>query len=51
MASKIENVTQDEIARRAKAWYQTDVELPIEAEIPVAAAIIEETLAADSVAV
>jgi PhnB protein len=51
MASKIENVTQDEIARRAKAWYQADIELPLEAEIPVAAAIIEETLADDSVAV
>ena len=51
MASKIENVSQDEIARRARAWYQVEMEIPAEVEIPVAAMMIEETLADDNVAV
>ena len=51
IASKIENVSQDEIARRAHAWYQVDMEIPAEAEVPVAAIMVEETLADESVAV
>ena len=51
MASKIENVSQDEIARRARAWYQEDVEIPAEVEVPVAAMMVEETLAEENVAV
>ena len=51
MASKIENVSQDEIARRARAWYQADLEIPAEVEVPVAAMMIEETLAEENVAV
>jgi len=37
--------------RRARAWYQADVEIPAEVEIPVAAMMAEETLADDNVAV
>ena len=57
MASKIENVSQDEIARRARAWCQpeigsmAEVEIPDEVQIPVATMMIEETLADDNVAV
>lgn len=51
MASKIENVSQDEIARRAKAWYQVAAEVSAEAEYPVDAILTEETLAQDNVAV
>lgn len=57
IASKIENVTQDEIARRASAWYQASIaspaefEIPDEVEGPVAKMMIEETLADDNVAV
>ncbi len=51
MASKIENVSQDEIARRTRAWYQVDMEIPDEVEVPVAAMMLEETLADESVAV
>jgi PhnB protein len=51
MASKIENVSQDEIARRAKAWYQVSAEIPAEMEYPVEAFLTEETLAQDNVAV
>lgn len=51
MASKIENVSQDEIAHRARAWYQVDMEIPAEVEVPVAAMMAEETLAGESVAV
>ena len=51
MASKIENVSQDEVARRSRAWYQVDMEIPAEVEIPVAAMMVEETLADDNVAV
>jgi len=51
MASKIENVSQDEVARRSRAWYQVDMEIPAEMEIPVAAMMVEETLADDNVAV
>ena len=51
MASKIENVSQDEVTRRARAWYQPEVEIPAEVEVPVAAMMAEETLADKSVAV
>jgi hypothetical protein len=51
MASKIENVSQDEIARRTRAWYQVELEIPAEVEVPVAALMIEESLAGDNVAV
>ena len=51
MASKIENVSQDEVARRTRAWYQVDMEIPDEVEVPVAAMMHEETLADESVAV
>jgi hypothetical protein len=51
MASKIENVSQEEIARRARAWYQVDMEIPADVEVPVAAMMVEETLAGDNVAV
>jgi PhnB protein len=51
MASKIENVSQEEIARRTRAWYQVDMEIPDDIEVPVAAMMIEETLADDNVAV
>jgi hypothetical protein len=56
MASKIENVSPEEIARRTRAWYQVDLEMvdleiPAEVEVPVAAMMIEETLAGDNVAV
>jgi PhnB protein len=51
MASKIENVSTDEIARRARAWYQADTEAPIEAEIPFDAMMTDEMLAAEYIAV
>jgi PhnB protein len=57
LASKIENVSQDEVARRASAWYQpvieapAEIEIPAEVEVPVAALMIEESLADDNVAV
>jgi PhnB protein len=51
MASKIENISQEEIARRTRAWHQVDMEIPADVEVPVAAMMIEETLADDNVAV
>ena len=51
MASKVENVSQEEIARRARAWNQVDMEIPDEVEVPVAAMMAEETLADENVAV
>lgn len=51
IASKIENVSQDEVSRRAKAGYPAATEVPVEAEYPVAARLTEETLANDNVAV
>ncbi len=51
IASKIENVSQDEVARRAKAWYSTEVETPVAAELPVEIVVPEETLADDYAAV
>ena len=49
--AEIENVSQDEANRRAKAWYQAATETPVEAEYPVAAYPAEETLANDNIAV
>jgi PhnB protein len=57
LASKIENLSQDEITRRAHAWYQplveapAEIEIPAEGEVAVAAMMIEEKLAGDSFAV
>ncbi|MDH3635387.1 MAG: VOC family protein [Gammaproteobacteria bacterium] len=51
MASKIENVSQDEISRRAKAWYQVTAEVPVDVGTPVEAYLAEETVANDNVAV
>lgn len=51
IASKIENVSQDEVARRVKAWYSSEVETPVAAEIPVEMVMPEETLADDKLAV
>ena len=51
LASKIENVSQDEVSRRARAWYQVEAEIPVEAEYPVEAFMAQESLADDSVAV
>jgi len=57
IASKVENVSQEEVARRARAWYQpeieqhAEVEIPADVEVPVAAMMAEETLADEKVAV
>ncbi len=51
LASKVENLSQDEIARRARAWYSADVETVSASEVPVEFMITEETLADDYVAV
>ena len=51
LASKIENVSQEEISRRARAWYQVAAETPVEAEYPVETFIAQESLADDSIAV
>ena len=51
LASKIENVSRDEVSRRAKAWHQVASENPVETETPVAAYLSEEMLANDNVAV
>lgn len=51
IASKIENVSQDEVARRVKAWYSTEVEIPVAAELPVEIVVPKETLADDNAAV
>lgn len=57
LASKIEKLSQDEITRRAQAWYQSlieapaEIEIPAEAVVPVAAMMFEETFAGENVAV
>ena len=57
LATKIENVSQDEVAQRAAAWYQpvvaevVEAELPMDAEVPVAAVMAEETLVDETPAV
>ena len=50
MASKIENVSQDEVTRRAHTAYVTEMELPVDAEVPFEAMLSQEVLAAESVA-
>jgi len=51
IASKIENVSQEEIARRASAWYAVEAVAELEAEAPVEGFMTEETLADEYVAV
>ncbi len=51
LASKVENLSQDEIARRARAWYSAEIETAPESEMPVEFMITQETLADDYVAV
>jgi hypothetical protein len=51
LASKIENLSQDEITRRAQAWYVTDVAAPVEPEVPFEVLLSDETLADEYVAV
>ena len=51
LASKVENVSQDEIARRAKAWYQVEAEVGADIEYPLEALANQESLAHDNVAV
>lgn len=51
MASKIENLSQAEIARRAAAWYAVDAEISLDSEVPFEILSSEETLAAEQVAV
>jgi hypothetical protein len=51
LASKIENVSKEEVSRRAQAWYQVAAEIPLEAEYPVESFMTQESLADDSVAV
>ena len=57
LACKIENLSQEEIIRRAQAWYQpaieapTEIEIPTEVEAPVAVMVIEDSFAGDNVAV
>jgi len=51
LASKVENLSQDEISRRTQAWYATDVEVSAELEAPFEALLAEETLADEYVAV
>jgi len=51
IASKIENLSQAEIARRASAWHSAEIEIPVEAEVPVEVVLTQETLADDNVAV
>jgi len=51
LASKVENLSQEEVSRRAQAWYAADVTLPAEPEVPFEALLTEETLADEYVAV
>lgn len=51
LASKVENLSQDEISRRAHAWYAIDAASPAENEVPFEALLADETLADESVAV
>ena len=51
IASKVENLSQDEIARRAQAWYPAAVEASAELEVPAEAMMVQETLADEYVAV
>ena len=51
LASKIENVSQQEIARRAQAMQMPEVEMTFAEEVPVEAIYAEEVLADEYVAV
>jgi PhnB protein len=51
LASKVENLSQDEISRRAQAWYANDVAAPAEPGVPFEALLADETLADEYVAV
>jgi PhnB protein len=50
IASKIENVSQDEIARRARSGFEIEAALPVDAEVPFEALLGQEALADESVA-
>ena len=50
IASKIENVSQDEIARRARTGSEFEVALPVDAEVPFTAPLAQEALADQTVA-
>jgi PhnB protein len=50
IASKIENVSQDEIARRARTGCEFEVALTVDAEVPFAAPLAQEALADQTVA-
>jgi PhnB protein len=50
IASKIENVSQDEVARRARAGFEVEVVLPLDAEVPFEAMLGQEVLADETVA-
>jgi len=51
IASKFENLSQDEIARRAKAWHPAALADSIEPGYPIEAVMAQETLADEYVAV
>jgi len=50
IASKIENVSQEEVARRARAGFEFEAALPVDAEVPYAAPSAQEALADQTVA-
>jgi PhnB protein len=50
IASKIENVSQEEVGRRARAGFEYEAALPVDAEAPFAAPLAEEALADQTVA-
>ena len=50
IATKIENVSQDEIQRRAHAWQQPVAEIEADAEVAVELLVQEEVLAEPTVA-
>lgn len=51
IASKMENVSQEEIQRRASAWYESEPEIEPAPAAPLEVLIADETLADDNVAV
>lgn len=50
IASKIENVSQDEVSRRARTALVTEMELPVDAEVPFEVMSGQEGLADETVA-
>lgn len=50
IASKVENVSQEEISRRARAGMEMDSVMPLETEVPLGVLVAEEALADQSVA-